>query len=216
MSDSVESGRESTAAHQRGHRRSAGPRRALLVYLSGNVRKGSEDTRPADAFWSEEDEQRIVAGVRSGDVVLLNPARSRVDRADHRANFGCDLHLVRTSDAVLVDARGERGIGVGAEMMFARYVGTPVISVCPPNTFYRRDLIRDVGGEDLHDWTHPFLAGLSDEVVADVDDAAACLDSLIRDGYPRRAEVGVEAAVAYYHRTVAMLDGSRPGVAPPR
>jgi hypothetical protein len=181
-------------------------RRPMLVYLSGNVRKGDADLRPPEAFWSPEDEARLVAGVTSTPLVLLNPARSRVDRADYRANFGCDLHLVRTSDAILVDARSERGIGVGGEMMFARYAGTPVITVCPPNTFYRRDVIPGVDGRDLRDWVHPFVAGLSDEVVSDLDAAVTALDRLARNGFPRRNAPGLEEAIAYYHRGIATLD----------
>jgi hypothetical protein len=172
----------------------------MLVYLSGNVRKGIEDSRPADAFWSDDDEDQLRQGVDAATLVLLNPARTRVQRADFHANFGCDLHLVRTSDAILVDARGERGIGVGAEMMFARYAGTPVICVCPPNSFYRRDLIRDVLGEDLVDWVHPFVAGLADHIVSDVDEAVGVLNELARQGRPRRTEPGIEAAIAYFHR----------------
>lgn len=180
----------------------------LLVYLSGNVRKGIDDTRSADAFWSEDDEERLRRGVSRVPLTLLNPARYPMRRADPRANFGCDLHLVRTSDAVVVDARAERGIGVGAEMMFARYAGTAVITVCPPNTFYRRDVVRGVDGEDLIDWVHPFVASLSDEVVDTVEEAAASLDRLATVGPMRRPRLPpVEDAIAYYLRTLEIDRG---------
>jgi hypothetical protein len=171
----------------------------LLIYLSGSIRKGNEDSRADDSFWSEQEERQIVSGVSAKQVQTLNPAKSNISRADYYLNFGCDLHLVNVSDAVLVDARTKRGIGIGAEMMFARFAGVPVITICPPNSAYRRDYLPDVFGEDLHDWIHPFVYGLSDYIVDDLDAAI----SLINDLLPieRRPQSDVHEAITYYNRT---------------
>lgn len=142
----------------------------LRIYLSGSIRKGAADPRPADFFWTQEDEEYIRANA-GGPVELLNPAKTDIRRQDFALNFGCDLYLVSLADIVLVDARRERGIGVGAEMMFAVQNGIPVITWAPPETHYRRSKVPDILGEDLNDWTHPFVFGLSDCVVDDLPQA---------------------------------------------
>ncbi|RWC53042.1 hypothetical protein [Mesorhizobium sp.] len=167
-------------------------RRPLRIYLSGSIRKGAADLRSNDYFWSEGDEEYIRKNCGATDVELLNPAKITLERNDYALNFGCDLHLVSISDIVLVDARTEKGIGVGAEMMFAVNRGIPVISWAPRDTHYRRSFLPDVFGEDLHDWTHPFIFGLSDYVVESLADAVALIRRQVM-GSPivRKADPGL-------------------------
>lgn len=157
------------------------PARPLRVYLSGSIRKGSDDTRSSDNFWTADDEALILS--KGGQrIELLNPAKTDIRRQDFGLNFGCDLYLVSISDIVLVDARKEKGIGIGAEMMFAVQRGIPVITWAPPETHYRRSEVPNVFGENLKDWTHPFIFGLSDYVVDSLADAI----ELIRKASPDR------------------------------
>lgn len=177
------------------------PTERTLIYLSGSVKKGSTDPRSKASFWTDEDEHEITSGISGRKVQLLNPSKSVLRRSDYYANFGCDLHLVSISDLVLVDAREKRGIGIGAEMLFAQTRGIPVISICPPNSTYRRDHVPDVFGEDLIDWIHPFIYGLSDHIVDDLHDAIALINSLIANGeLVRRPGRKLDNAIAYYQR----------------
>jgi hypothetical protein len=155
---------------------------ALRVFLSGSIRKGPTDLRSSGHFWSEADEARIIEGLAPDSVELLNPAKTIIRRSDVVSNFGCDLYLVALSDVVLVDARTEKGIGIGAEMMFASTKCIPVITWAPRNSHYRKDFIPDVFGEDLANWTHPFIQGLSDFVVETLDEAIALLKRRGREG----------------------------------
>jgi len=179
----------------------------LFVYLSGSIKKGNADDRGDESFWNEDEERRIISGMTEIQVQTLNPAKSEIRRSDYLANFGCDLYLVSISDAVLVDARTRKGIGIGAEMMFARFEGIPVITICPPNSNYRRDFLPGVFGEDLSDWIHPFVAGLSDYIVNDVDEAIDLLNELWSSGrLVRRPSPDVYEAIAYYHREREALE----------
>jgi hypothetical protein len=171
----------------------------LFVYLSGSVKKGSNDKKDDDSFWSDEEERRITLNINA-DVQTLNPSRSRLKRNDYYANFGCDVHLVNISDVVLVDARTKKGIGIGAEMMFAKMKGIPVITICPRNSHYRRDFVPDVFGEDLVNWIHPFVFGLSDHIVASVDEAIELINSLWPDNLCRKSGDDVHSAIDYYNR----------------
>lgn len=193
---------DTLATLERGTTRDAQPtpcaQSELRVYLSGSIRKGSTDHRDPSTFWSPENEAELFRPVRSARIVALNPARTDLRRQDYRANYGADLHLVASSHVLVVDARTEKGIGVGAEMMFAQQRGIPVVSVCPPNTNYRRDHVPDVFGEDLTDWVHPFVFGLSDYLTASFTEAGELLERAARTGLPRRAE-DPDAAIEYYH-----------------
>ncbi|HVE45944.1 MAG TPA: hypothetical protein VNA57_04250 [Acidimicrobiales bacterium] len=104
------------------------------------------------------------------------------------------------SDVVIADARTEKGIGVGAEMMFARMRAIPVVTVCPRNSNYRRDLVPDVFGEDLENWIHPFVFGLSDAIVDDVPSAVELINKLGRDGLSALGTPPVDDSIEYYNR----------------
>ena len=178
----------------------------LRIYLSGSIRKGVGDPRSPDYFWTREDEEFIHANA-GVPVELLNPAKTDIRRQDFALNFGCDLYLVSISDVVLVDARREKGIGVGAEMMFAVQRGIPVITWAPPDTHYRRPKVPDLFGEDLHDWTHPFVFGLSDHVVDDLAEAMALIRSkAMNNPTPRRKLVG--SLIRRYRQSIGQK-GSR-------
>lgn len=170
----------------------------LVVYLSGSIRKGRADTRDPVTFWGPDEEKALTSQVTCGDVLTLNPSRTVLRRSDYYANYGCDLYLVARSDVVVVDARTEKGIGVGAEMMFARQRKIPVITVAPPNTNYRRDLVPDVFGEDLRNWIHPFVYGLSDKIVDGFEAAGKLLDDLATGRWTPEPAAAPEDAIDYY------------------
>ena len=173
--------------------------RPLRVYLSGSIRKGSEDTRSTDHFWTPENEAFILAngGAR---IELLNPAKTDIRRQDFGLNFGCDLYLVSISDIVLVDARKEKGIGIGAEMMFAVQRGIPVITWAPQDTHYRRSEVPNVFGENLRNWTHPFVYGLSDYVVDSLAEAVELI-SRVSPERPLKRRTDPQALIDRYAKS---------------
>lgn len=174
----------------------------IVIFLSGSLKKGSSDSRPNETYWSAEEEEQIIIGVFGKKVLLLNPARFIIHRNDYYANFGCDLHFITQSDVILVDLRAKKGIGIGAEMMFAQTQGVTVISICPPNSFYKREFVPDVFGEDLHKWTHPFVHGLSDYIVNNLTEAIETLNILIKSGSFRKTPNSMNRAINYYKRQI--------------
>lgn len=155
----------------------------VRIYLSGSIRKGDRDARSPIHFWSGEDEDAIRRGVVGAQVQLLNPAKAAIRRSDYDLNFSHDLYLVATSHIVLVDGRTAKGIGVGVEMMLAAERSLPVITWAPRNSHYRRDYLPNVFGEDLHNWVHPFIHGLSDYIVETLEDAVALVNRYVSNGY---------------------------------
>ncbi len=107
----------------------------IKIYLSGSIRKGEEDSRSDDHFWTDFDVEVVRNGIEAS-VEILNPAMTKIDRNDTRLNFGCDLYLVSISDLILVDLRKKKGIGVGAELMFADQMKIPTFGVLGSRSEY--------------------------------------------------------------------------------
>jgi hypothetical protein len=133
----------------------------VRIYLSGSIKKGDGDSRPDDYFWTSQNEQELTSRINH-EVELLNPAKTPISRNGFYINYGCDLYLVSISSVVVADLRRSKGIGVGAELMYANLHGIPVIGWLPPDSEYKRDLVKNINGEDLIDWVHPFAFGLCD------------------------------------------------------
>jgi hypothetical protein len=171
----------------------------LRVYLCGSIKKGNDDKR--SEFWSLDDIIELQAAVAPYDLIVLNPGDRQDNLSDVKATFGRDLLQVFTSDAILVDARHKRGVGVGAEMLFAKTQGIPVITVAPRNSHYHRTNVT-LMGQFVEDWTHPFISELSDAVVESVSDAGRVAASLDGAQNGKGSEV-FENAMRHYLRTQA-------------
>lgn len=169
----------------------------LRIYLSGSIKKGSSDSRADDAFWTEAHEREIRQRIEAS-VKLLNPAKTPIRRNNYFVNFGCDLQLVGSSDIVLVDLRMEKGIGVGAELMYARQTMRPVVAWIPRNTYYRRDKVENVFGEDLIDWVHPFAFGLCDVLAETLPEACAAVKTIVSERRGKDPSKAPEAAIEAY------------------
>jgi hypothetical protein len=107
----------------------------------------------ADAALRRKIEAAASAAPELRRAIELTRNAATIPPSDVLSNFGCDLYLVGCSDVILVDARTKKGIGIGAEMMFASVKRIPVITWAPRNSHYRKDFIPDVFGEDIVNWT---------------------------------------------------------------
>lgn len=145
------------------------PRDPTPIYLSGSIVKVSDG--PGAFSWSEAEIAELKQRLKPLRPQILNPSLRADDLADPLSTFGRDALQVRLSKAVMVDARSKRGVGIGAEMMMAKMLRIPVVSVAPMDSHYRR---RDITflGQGLEIWTHPFIAGLSDFIAEDPAEAA--------------------------------------------
>lgn len=141
------------------------------IYLCGNIKKGIHDNGEKH-YWGATEEQQILEFFGPNySIKLLNPATIGIKRDDSFSNFGADVFLVKNSDYIFVDARNKRGIGVGGEMVIAKYYSIPVVTLCPNETDYRKSYVEDLCGENVHNWIHPFIIGLSDFIADDIQSA---------------------------------------------
>ena len=151
----------------------------FYIYLAGNIKKGKEDEH--ELAWTLEDQQLLQRQLPHIKLVFLNPATRSDDLSDQTSVFGRDLLQVFSSQLVLVDARGKRGLGVGAEMMFAKMNHIPVISWLPADSHYHRQKI-DLLGQEVNDWIHPFVFSLSDYRAPSLESAAKWIQEELISG----------------------------------
>lgn len=148
----------------------------IKLFLSGSVRKEG-DTRPESNYWRPEDEAHLKSALSMYELDFLNPNDVDIDRSKSMDRFHADIRLVLESDIVLIDARTRKGLGVGAELMMAKYENIPVLALCPRYSEYRKG-----------DAVHAFIAGLSMKVCDSLDDIAEEIHRLAKDGVVPKVE----------------------------
>lgn len=129
---------------------------------------------------------------------FLNPAFRADNLSDQRSVFGRDMMQVFCSDVVFVDARDRRGLGVGAEMMWAKFHKIPVVILAPKNSHYNKSktTLLDVPVEN---WIHPFVESLSDAIVENLSDGALWIKKFIHDSAPQIKDIEyIQSAMHYY------------------
>ncbi len=148
--------------------------KSISIYLAGNIQKGHE--KESQIYWTSDDQEFLVGNLKDIDVSLLNPAIREDDLSDQHAVFGRDMMQVFCSDLVFVDARERRGLGVGAEMMWAKMNSIPVLTLASKDSHYCKSEV-ELLGKKVEGWIHPFVFSLSDCIVEDLHQAVAWIES---------------------------------------
>lgn len=170
----------------------------LAMYLAGNIQKGHE--KESQVFWTEYDREVIRKGLAPVVVSFLNPAIRTDDLSDQKSVFGRDMTQVFCADVVFVDARERRGLGVGAEMMWAKMNQIPVLTLAPKNSHYYKKEVTLLG-VTVQDWVHPFIESLSDKIVGDLDEGVEWLKSLLSSKVDIKGPDCIGEAMGHYYHT---------------
>jgi hypothetical protein len=177
----------------------------LLIYCSGGIAK-STDAEPK-LCWADDEKAALRLGADSISVAFLDPAEPLPELSDSAALFGRDMLQIQLADAVVVDARQRRGIGIGIEMLAARSSGTHLVAVVPPNSHYRREDLRLRGGS-VADYVHPHLASLCDAVVDSFEEAGRWLRAHGSEPPKGSDREVIEAAIRAYRERLLSSDAS--------
>lgn len=173
----------------------------ISIYLAGSIKKGDHDTKTT-SFWTAVEEKNIVDCFGTDySVNILNPATFEIKRSDPFGNFGGDMYLVHESDFIFVDARDKKGLGIGAEMVAAKYYHLPVVCLCTYDSYYKRRFLPNVYGEDLYNWTHPFITGLSDYIADTIEDAVKWMKEHLQSPKPIKGLSVIDESIAYFIET---------------
>jgi hypothetical protein len=181
----------------------------IAIYLAGSIKKGHE--KSDESFWTENEMSFLVKNFSKYDVSFLNPAFRTDDLSDQFSVFGRDMLQVFSSDIVFVDARDRRGLGVGAEMMWAKVNKIPVVTWAPKNSHYNKEqaTILDV---PVANFIHPFVESLSDKIVENLIEGVSWIDFIISNpGVEIKGVQFVGSAMQHYkenqlHRDLPMKE----------
>lgn len=167
----------------------------IAIYLAGSIKK--EHEKVDDSYWTEEDLSFLKDRLSDYEVAFLNPAFRTDNLSDQKSTFGRDMTQVFSSNVVFVDARERRGLGVGAEMMWAKVNRIPVIVWAPRNSHYRKDrtTVLDVAVENF---VHPFIESLSDKIVENLEEGAKCIHECMSNFNSIKGIETVCTAMQYY------------------
>lgn len=168
----------------------------ISIYLAGNIKKGHEKTD--ESFWTDEDRLFLKKSLPEYEVSFLNPAFRSDNLSDQRSVFGRDMTQVFCSDVVFVDARERRGLGVGAEMMWAKFHKIPVVTLAPKDSHYNKSktMLLDVSVED---WVHPFVESLSDAIVGNLQEGSTWIRKFVGPTAPQVKDIQyIQSAMQYY------------------
>lgn len=170
----------------------------IALYLAGNIQKNHENE--SRVFWTNEDRKMIEQGLNPCSVSFLNPALRTDDLSDQKSVFGRDMTQVFCADVIFVDARERRGLGVGAEMMWAKMNRIPVLTLAPKNSHYHKEEVTLLG-VTVQNWMHPFVESLSDEVVEDVEEGVEWLKAFLEEKCTIKGPDSIRAAMDHYQNT---------------
>ncbi len=167
----------------------------IAIYLAGKIKKVHE--KPNESYWSEKDLQSMQELLKPYQVSFLNPAIRSDDLLLQKSVFGRDILQVLSADFVFVDARDRRGLGVGAEMMWAKINNIPVISLAPMDTHYHLSET-SVLGVAVKDWVHPFVENLSDLVTGSLEHGTQWMKQHMETPYEIKSAAFLHETMQFY------------------
>ena len=169
----------------------------FAIYFAGSIQKGHETN---NSYWTEEDFNVLRERLSPLELVVLNPAERTDDLTDQHSVFGRDMTQVFLSDLVFFDARHRRGLGVGAEMMWAKTGGKPVLTWAPLETHYHKTNTTLLG-KAVPYFVHPFVENLSDQVVSSLEEGASWILKFLEGNVGSIKDLGsIKEAMQYYLR----------------
>lgn len=170
----------------------------ISIYLAGKIQKNHESAN--EFYWSKDDLLSIRRKLVPYNVNFLNPAERTDDLSVQKSVFGRDMLQVLSADFVFVDARDRRGLGVGAEMMWAKVNKIPLISLAPLNTHYHHEQA-SLLGISINGWIHPFVENLSDFLAETITAGADWIKDHIVNPVKIKDLHDIKEAMIFYKNT---------------
>ncbi len=145
----------------------------MRLYIAHSI--SGEGDRGALRDRDDGDVIAFLKQLQRASISICDPAETFIPESDYLARFNYCLDQIRRSDVLLADASHRLGLGVGAEMMFAKLHDVLIFTICPDESYYRKS-------SELanNEWIHPFIFGLSSKIFRSFDECANELCSLRR------------------------------------
>lgn len=146
----------------------------MKVYLAGSIPKGDKE-KEKSTDWRKEFKEKLSA---IEGVEFLDPRDMTEFTEKPHITFGGDCMLIKKSDLIVVFAGEKLGTGTSQEMLIAKYLKKPVITILPKDTHHRRSNIV-FEGNLVKEWIHPFIFSTSDLIVERAEDAISWIKEYI-------------------------------------
>lgn len=177
----------------------------VSMYLAGNIQK-SHSTYD-EQYWTSKELDAIKQILAPVEVDFLNPAERMDDLANQKSVFGRDMTQVYSADVVFVDARQRRGLGVGAEMMWAKVNNKPLVVWVPEGSYYNQRNVKILGNQVDH-FIHPFVEHLADALVDTVELGAQWIkQNILENSIKPRGVEYIKETMLYYQQNYLNVDG---------
>lgn len=145
----------------------------MKIYLAGSVPKGDEEQKTF-ADWRAR-YQTVLKSVF--DAEYIDPYDRYLDESDFLLVVGKDCVDIMESSLIIVNAEEKLGAGTAQELVIAKYLKKPVVTVLPKDTPHRRTNIM-FNGQLVDDWIHPFIFTFSDFVIEDIGEIEKIKDAI--------------------------------------
>jgi nucleoside 2-deoxyribosyltransferase len=148
----------------------------MIVYLAGSIPKGDKE---AEGYvnWRlkyQEELERVFP-----NATFIDPFRLEKDENDPKLVFGEDCKHISEADLVVVRSEEKMGAGTSMELVIAKYLKKPVVTVLPKNSHHRRPNVT-FAGRLVEDWIHPFVWAMSDYIVESIEGVEQIKDQVLK------------------------------------
>lgn len=145
----------------------------IKIYVAGKM---SGHSGYGSYTWRDEFLKEI-AEVTRLKFISFDPTSASKNYDDLEMVFGSDSHMISQVDVVVVYANDDISIGGSQEILIAKYFGKPVIAFAPFGGKFNGGT-KEVTGQVMTNYKHPFLFTTCDVVCGDIKEVAEALNNL--------------------------------------
>ncbi len=145
----------------------------IKVYVAGKMSKHSS----FDSHQWRDDFLREISGLTGIKFISFDPTRASKDYRNLEMVFGSDVHMISQIDVLVVYLSDDISVGGSQEILIAKYFKKPVIALAPLGGKFNGGT-KEVAGQIIENYKHPFVYSTCDVVCSDIKDVAEALKNL--------------------------------------
>lgn len=147
--------------------------KSIKVYVAGKMSKHSS----FDSHHWRDDFLKEVSRLTGLKFISFDPTRASKDYGDLEMVFGSDVHMISQIDVLIVYLSDDISVGGSQEILIAKYFKKPVIALAPLGGKFNGGT-KEVAGQTIKDYKHPFVYSTCDVVCDDIKGVAEALKAL--------------------------------------
>lgn len=163
----------------------------MTIYLAGSIPKGDKE---ADGYVNWRLKYQAELEKAFPDAKFIDPFRLEKDENDPKLVFGEDCKHISEANLVVVRADEKMGAGTSMELVIAKYLKKPVVTILPKESHHRRQNLY-FAKVLVKDWIHPFVWAMSDYIVERIEEVESIKDKILSE--PVRDISYIDEAIQY-------------------